>query len=182
MSSTPTSNSGSSAVRTILKSQNRAALLMLRKSIEACPEEMWLRQDQANAFWQLAYHTVFFAHLYMQSDSDSFRPWKHHQGNVQHEDGIAGPPDPNSNLPLIPEPYTRLQVLEYLQFCMDRVDEWIDAFDPFRPESGFHWYKVSKLEHQMISIRHIQHGAAQLAARLRAELGIGIGWVSSQRS
>lgn len=183
MSSAPVFNPGSAeSVRYVLKSQNRAALQMLKKAIEECHEELWLRQDQANAFWQLAYHTVFFAHLYLQTDSASFRPWEHHQANVQHEDGIAGRPDPNSSLPLIPEPYTRPQVLEYLKFCMDHVDEWIDAFDPLRRESGFHWYKVSKLEHQMISIRHIQHGAAQLAARLRSELGIGISWVSAQYS
>src|SRR6185295_8815556 len=118
MSSTRISNPGSTeGIRSILKSQNRAALAMLRKAIEGCPEELWLRQDQANAFWQLAYHTLFFAHLYLQPASGSFRPWKHHQSNVQHEDGIAGRVDPNSRLPLIPDPYTRLQVLEYLQFC-----------------------------------------------------------------
>jgi hypothetical protein len=167
-------------IRSILKAQNRAALAMLKKAIEECPEDLWLRQDQANAFWQLAYHTVFFAHLYLQPDSASFRPWKHHQGNVQHEDGIAGRPDPQSKLPLIPDPYPREKVLEYLQFCDDHLDSWIDSFDPLQSESGFHWYKVTKLEHQLISLRHIQHGAAQLAARLRSELGIGIGWVSSR--
>jgi len=47
------------------------------------------------------------------------------------------------------------------------------------PESGFYWYKVSKLEHQIINIRHTQLGAAQLAGRLRAKLNVGLDWIGT---
>jgi len=176
MSDTP------SNIRVVLKNQYHAALAMLRQSIENCPEELWLRRDQPNAFWQTAYHTLYFAHLYLQVDEASFRPWTHHQAKVQNEDGIAGTPDPNSPLPLLPDPYSREQVLEYWRFCDEMVDGAVDALDPLSPESGFHWYKISKLEHQIVNIRHIQLGAAQLAATLRAELNIGLKWVGSGRS
>jgi hypothetical protein len=43
-------------------------------------------------------------------------------------------------------------------------------------DSGFSWYPMSKLEHQLVNIRHLQHGAAQLADRLRSKLDIGIKW------
>jgi hypothetical protein len=125
---------------------------------------------------------LFLAHLYVQPNEDAFKPWKDHQGNVQHEDGIAGPPDPNSTLPLIPEPYSRAQVLEYWSFCDGMIDDALDAFDPLDSESGFSWYKVSKLEHQIVNIRHIQIGAAQLGARLRSKLDIGVQWVGSRPS
>jgi hypothetical protein len=36
---------------------------------------------------------------------------------------------------------------------------------------------VSKLEHQLVSIRHLQHHTAQLADRVRTRVGIGIDWV-----
>jgi DinB superfamily len=166
-------------LRTVLKSQYHAALAMLWQAFEKCPEDLWYRKDQANAFWQTAYHTLYFTHLYLQPALAAFKPWKYHQPGVQHEDGIAGPPDPNSKLPLLPEPYTREQVLEYWSFCDAMVDSALDAFDPLSPESGFNWYKVSKLEHQIINIRHIQLGAAQLATRLRADLNIGLEWVGT---
>lgn len=166
-------------LRTVLKSQYHAALAMLRQALDKCPEDLWYSKDQINAFWQTAYHTLYFTHLYLQTNESAFKPWKHHQSAVQHEDAIAGLPDPGSNLPLIPEPYTREQVLEYWSFCDAMVDSAVDAFDPLSPDSGFHWYKVTKLEHQIINIRHIQIGAAQLAARLREKLNIGLEWVGT---
>jgi len=174
--------SGEDMVRAALKNQYHASLAMLRQGIEKCPDDLWYNKDQANAIWQTAYHTLFFTHLYLQPNEQSFRPWKHHQGNVQCEDGIAGgPPKPGSTLPLLPEPYSREQVLEYCMFCDAMVDSALDSFDLLSPESGFSWYRVSKLEHQIINIRHIQIGAAHLAARLRAALNVGLNWVGSGR-
>lgn len=79
------------------------------------------------------------------------------------------------------KPLTKLEVFEYWSVCDNSIDEWVDAIDLLDPESGFSWYKLSKLEHQIISIRHTQHHAAQLADRVRAEADIGIDWVSSGR-
>ncbi len=168
-------------LRTALKSQYHASLAMLRQAIEECPEDLWYSTDQVNAFWQTAYHTLFFAHLYLQPNAAAFRPWEKHQRNVQNDDGIGGPPDPKSSLPLIPDPYTKELVLEYWRVCDNMVDSAVDAFDPLSPESGFSWYKVTKLEHQIVNIRHIQHGAAHLAGRLRATLDVAVDWVGAGR-
>ena len=62
------------------------------------------------------------------------------------------------------------------------VDDAVAALDLHAPESGFSWYKVSKLEHQIINVRHIQHHTAQLADRLRSAADIGISWVGARRS
>jgi len=167
------------ALRVALKSQYHAALAMLRQTIGLCPDETWSGNEHLNSFWQIAYHTLFFAHLYMQPNEEAFRPWEHHQTEVQYPDGIAGPPDPNSPLPLVPKPYTKAGVLAYWSVCDQMVDDAIDALDLHSPESGFSWYRVSKLEHQIINIRHIQHGAAQLADRLRSAAGVGIDWVGA---
>jgi len=168
-------------LRTVLKSQYHASLAMLRQAIEKCPEDLWYDAEQPNAFWQLAYHTLFFAHLYLQPNAAAFQPWKNQRRNVQNEDCLTRPPDPNSNLPLLPDPYSREQVLEYWDVCDAMVDSAVDAFDPLNPESGFSWYRVSKLEHQIVNIRHIQHGAAHLAARLRATRDVGLDWVGAGR-
>ncbi len=60
------------------------------------------------------------------------------------------------------------------------VDGAVDALDLHNPQCGFPWYKTSKLEHQMVNLRHLQHHAAQLADRLRAALDIGIRWVGAR--
>lgn len=167
-------------LRAILKRQYHAALAMLGEGIEKCPEELWFSRNYVNAFWQIAYHSLYFAHLYIGPDEESFRPLEGHQTDVQHPDGIPGPADPESTLPLLPDPYTKAQVLDYWKFCDTIVDDAVDALDLHRPDCGFHWYSVSKLEHQFVNIRHIQHGAAQLADRLRSEAGIGVSWAGSR--
>lgn len=168
------------SLRSILKAQYHASLEMLKEAIERCPDELWLDSRPANAFWQIAYHTLFFTHLYMGPDEAAFVPWHGHQADVQHPDGIAGPADPESALPLVPEPYSKEQVLEYWKICDDMVEEVVDTLDLYGAESGFWWYKVPKLEHQIINIRHIQHGAAQLADRVRAAADVGINWAGSR--
>jgi hypothetical protein len=45
------------------------------------------------------------------------------------------------------------------------------------PTCGFPWYPMSKLEHQIVNIRHIQHHAGSLSTRLRLKAGILIAWV-----
>jgi hypothetical protein len=169
-------------LRAILKSQYHASLAMLRQAIDLCPEPLWFGGNYANSFWQIAYHTLFFAHLYVQPSESAFRPWEHHQANVQYPDGVPGPPDPDSRLPLLPDPYTKAETLEYWRVCDQLIDDAVDALDILSPESGFSRYLVSKLEHQLINIRHIQHGAAQLADRLRSATGNSIDWVKAQSS
>ena len=171
----------SAVVRSILQSQYHAGLAMLREAIDLCPDDLWLMTGQRNAFWQIAYHALFFAHLYLHTDHTAFRPWAEHQSEVQHPDGIPGRPKPGSSLPLIPEPYTRAQALAYWAICDQMVDPAVDALDFHRTDCGFPWYKMSKLEHQFVSIRHIQHHAAQLADRLRAALDLGVRWVGARQ-
>jgi hypothetical protein len=167
-----------------LKSQYHAALSMLREGIEQCSEAMWLSDKHANACWQIAYHTLYLTHMYLQPNEQAFRPWEQHQADVQNPDGYPGPADPNSTLPLIPKPYTRGQVLEYWGICDAMVDSCIDNLDLRAPADGFSWKKniVPTVEFQIGNIRHLQHGVAQLAIRLRAEAGTGIQWVASGRA
>ena len=165
------------ATKAALKSQYHAGLAMLRQAIDQCPDALWEDETSTNAFWQVAYHALFFTHLYMQPRLEDFQPWPGHQSNVQHEDGIPGPDDPASDLPLIPDPYPRGAVLAYCDFCDDLVDEAVDALDLDSAESGFHWYAMPKLEHQLVNLRHMQHHTAQLADRLRSAAGVGVRWV-----
>lgn len=165
-----------SAVKFALKSQYHASLNMLAEAIEKCPEELLTSSEFKNTFWQLAYHTLFFTHLYLCRSNEDFIPWTKHKKDNQNPDGIAGDPDPDSKLPLIPEPYTKQELLEYLDFCKSIVDDFVDDMDLGSSESGFSWYPISKFEHQLVNLRHLQHGAAQLADRLRLKSDIGVRW------
>ena len=153
-------------LRTVLKSQYHASLAMLREAVERCPPEEWVSTGHKNAFWQVSYHALFFAHLYLQRDEAAFRLWEQHRGEG---DGISG------------EPYTQAQVLEYWEFCDRMVDDAVDALDLDCTESGFSWYRMSKLEHQFVNIRHIQHHAAQLIDRVRSAADVGIRWVAARQ-
>ena len=152
-------------LRAVLKSQYHASLAMLREAIERCPPEEWLSTNHKNKFWQVSYHALFFAHLYLQRDEAAFRLWEQHRGEG---DGIAG------------EPYTQAQVLEYWEFCDRMIDDAVDVLDLDGTESGFSWYRMSKLEHQFVNIRHIQHHAAQLIDRVRSAADVGIRWVAAR--
>ena len=169
------------AVRIALKGQYHAALAMLREAIELCPDELWLDETPHNAFWRIAYHTLFFVHLYLLDAPEDFVPPDDHQRDVQNPDAMVRAADPESTLPVSPEPYLRSRVLEYWDACDSMVDERVDAMDIGSPTSGFYWYPISKLEHQIVNIRHAAYHAAQLVDRVRAAKGVGVKWVSSGR-
>jgi len=169
------------SLRAALKSQYHAGLAMLHEAISQCPPSYWDGTSHVNQFWQIAYHALFFTHLYAQQDDGSFRPWSGHQLDNQNPDGIGGPPSPDSPLPLIPRAYSKGQVLEYWTICDESIDGWIDALELTAAESGFPWVSMSKLEHQLVSLRHLQHHTAQLGDRLRATSSVGLRWVGAGR-
>ena len=78
-------------------------------------------------------------------------------------------------------PYTKSEILTYWSICDQMIDDCVDALDLNSPECGFFWYKISKVEHQIVNIRHIQHHTAQLGDRLRKVADIGISWVGARR-
>ncbi|HLW48652.1 MAG TPA: DinB family protein [bacterium] len=173
-------------LRAILKSQYHAALAMLRAAITRCPEHLWTAGDgHANPYWRLAYHTLYYTHLYLQPDLQAFHPWTHHRRGIQRtaRNPGSGPRRPSPRRPPGAEPpYTKADVLAYWRICDGLVDNAVDTLDLGNPHSGFSWYPLSKLEHQIINLRHIQHHAAQLTDRLRAATGAGINWESSRKT
>lgn len=169
-------------IKDALKSQLHASLDMLGESIEKCPESLLYSGEYRNAVWQVAYHTLFFTHLYLCRRNEDFLPWEQHQADNQNPDGIPGDSDPASDLPLTPEPYTKEQLLEYTAYCKALVDPSVDGMDLASEDSGFPWYKVPKFEHLLVNLRHIQHGAAQIADRLRFRLDTGVSWAGKRKT
>jgi DinB family protein len=158
---------------TIVSSQISAALKMLRSAIEACPEDLWNRKSDANPFWVLAYHTLYFAHLYLSPSEEAFAPWDR---KVRGHSGY-GKSDLGDWTQLTPDDvYAKLDVLAYCDFIESRVSGLVAA-TPFDAPSGFRWLKFSKAEAHLYNLRHIQHHAGQLIERLRQVAGHGSKWV-----
>jgi len=170
-------------LRSAIKGQYHAALAMLREAIERCPDDLWVSDAFANRTWRMAYHTLYYTHLYLHPRFEDFHPWAHHQTRIQNMDEDSSEPELERyfELPHRPpqtgKPYTKAEVLAYWRICDAMVDRMVDALDLASAESGFPWARVPKAEHQFMNIRHIQHHTAQLADRLRNTAGLGLSWV-----
>ncbi|MBX3114484.1 MAG: hypothetical protein KF836_07955 [Fimbriimonadaceae bacterium] len=154
-------------IKSALKGQYRAALKMLRQCIEACPQELWLSGEHPRNYWRIAYHALFYAHLYAMPTHEHFIAWAKHKPDI--ECLWEAPPHEAA--------YSQSEELEYLEFIDHHIDEWVDALDLESQETGFPWYKnMSKLDHQIMNVRHIQGHVGQLSELLMAN-GIDIDWV-----
>ncbi|MCA9284986.1 MAG: DinB family protein [Phycisphaerales bacterium] len=162
-------------LKSALKRQYHASLKTLRLAIERCPDGMWNSPaDGLASFWRVAYHTLFYTHFYLQPDEHSFVRWSRHRTEAE----CLGPIGREGNRPPAEiDAYTREDLLDYWRVCDELVDGAVDALDLSASECGFPWYRMPKLEHQLVNIRHIQHHAAALSSRLRREAGIAIEWV-----
>jgi hypothetical protein len=152
--------------RKILQSQYCAALEMLKQAIEHCPDAMWNAAGDKNKFWQVAYHTLFYTHLYLQKAVADFKPWDKHQEGLQQPGSATGET----------AAYGREEILAYLAICQEEVADKVRLLDLEAP-SGFEWLPFSKLELQIYTIRHIQQHAGELYERLGARESIDVDWV-----
>jgi hypothetical protein len=153
----------------IIQSQYRASLAMLAQAIEKCPEPLWVDATYQNPFWHVAYHVLFYTHLYLQPTEGDFVPW------AKHRDGITFlKPSAGDALP-----YTRQELLEYLDLCLEQVEIQVNALD-LDAESGFYWLPFNKLELQFYNIRHIMQHTGELCERLGAHGEIEVAWVGKE--
>ncbi len=155
-------------IKTALKGQHRSAFAMLCQTIELCPDDLWYDERFTNQYMRSAFHALHFGHLYMMPCEKDFVPWEHARGTYWR----LGRHEPDAQNP----PYTQAELLQYADHIDTLIDDAIDRCDLDSDDCGFPWYKLSKMEHIMLNIRHIQHHAGQLADRLREQSDIGIGW------
>lgn len=153
-------------------SQYRAALAMLQQAIKTCPETLWLSPEFHNQFWHVAYHALFYTHLYVQPSEAEFQHWTQHRPDIQYLGPRPWAPQEPSKTHL---PYTRAELLEYYDLCRSQVDAIVPTLN-LESESGFYWLPFNKLELQFYNIRHLQHHTGQLADRLRTAAHSSLPW------
>jgi len=137
---------------------------MLRQAVEKCPDAVWDDPAAKNAFWQVAYHALFYTHLYLQPSLEEYMPWA--KGRREYE-----------QMERRDNPYSKADLLDYFAFCRQQIEQQVEALDPEAP-SGFHWLPFNKLELQFYNIRHLQHHTGELCERLGVSHDIGVDWVS----
>jgi hypothetical protein len=162
-------------VPTIIQSQYLAAMEMLKQTIENCPDALWDRPTDTNKYWHVAYHAIFYVHLYLQPTGEDFHPWEKHRDEYQFMGRVPWPPHDE---PKIGEPYSKAEMLEYLAFCQQQIIEIVPQLN-LQAESGFSWLPFGKLELQFYNIRHLQQHTGELAERL-GQAGIDIHWVGAK--
>jgi len=161
-------------IKPIVKSQYHATLDMLRQVIAACPDPVWLSTAPRNRFWRVAFHALFYTHLYLQPAEDDFAKWPKHRDQSQFLGVVPWPPH---DQPQVGPPYTQQELLEYVDFVRAEVDAKVDVLD-LEGSSGFWWLPFDKTELQFYNIRHLQHHTGELSDRLGNE-GIALDWVGA---
>ena len=149
-------------IHEVIQSQYLSALAMLKQAIVKCPQDMWAASQDKDKCWFIAYHALYYAHLYLQASRQDFARWRKHS-------------KPVSSAPLSKE-----EVLEYLAFVEQEVARRVPVTD-FEAESGFHGINVDKLELQFVNIRHIQQHTGELYERLGARRNIKLGWAERRQ-
>lgn len=156
-------------VRSALKSQYRGGLEMLRQCIDRCPDYLWQSGTYPRTFDRIATHAVFFTDLYMR------------QNEAAHEDWQDITPGRYADLDEDASGGTHIErqhLLDYLEYVYGEVDRVVDGLDLDTEDPGFYWYKnISKMEHQLMNLRHLQGHVGQLSELLMAH-GIEIDWIA----
>lgn len=160
----------------VIVSQYLAALEMLRQAVSKCPLSLWDSLEDGTKFWHIAYHTLFYTHLYLQDSEQTFTPWIKHRDEYQFFDRMPWPP---FKQPKIGEPFDKDTILEYLDFCRGQVVEQAPRLNLDGP-SGFDWLPFGKLELQFYNIRHLQQHTGELMERLGTRAEVELDWVGTK--
>ncbi len=156
--------------------QYTASLCTLGMCIDRCPDQLWQAKVARFPFSQAAFHTLFFADLYLCESIEAQRLLPFH---IEHAAWFADYEqlerrDPTSL-------YERIDIQRYLQHCRRRAEEVMAAetAESLAAVASFSWRPIPRAELHVYNIRHIQHHAAQLILKLRLESGLEFPWIGS---
>ncbi len=143
---------------------------MLREAIEKCPDEVWEGGTHPRNPWRIAFHALFYTHLYLMPNQEAFEPWAKNRKMCRvlwDDDEEPAPIEPA---------YSKAELIEYLQLVKENLDEWIDALDLEAPDCGIPWYDMPKLDHQLLTLRHLGIHLGQIQELVFAAGG-DLNWV-----
>jgi hypothetical protein len=163
--------------RTIIWQQFGAAIDDLDNALRACPDALWRDRLWNNPteqqfflpeYWYIVYHALFWLDLYLTGAEEGFAPPAPFTLIEQDENG-----------PLPERPYTKDELLAYLDDCRHRCQATIEALteEAAQRRCRFGWGEVSFAELLLYNMRHVQGHASQLNLMLGQKTGSAPVWV-----
>ncbi|MFG0329168.1 MAG: DinB family protein [Phycisphaerales bacterium] len=158
------------SVREAIRGQFEAALKMFELCVRACPSAQWDEPIAKYPFWQVAYHTISFADLYLSPDEEAFE--------LRDDLHPAGWDEFNLEYPS--RRFDQDEILGYIGLVRDTLRERIESetAESLEGGSGQSHLPFRRIELYLYTFRHIQHHTGQLSALLR-RAGVETGWVKS---
>lgn len=160
-------------LRTILWQQLGAAIDMLERAMQACPDDLWSDQSQEPQFWYLAYHTIFFLDFYLSDSLEDFTPLAPFTLSELDPAGV------------LPERvYTKDELQSYLEHGRKKCKAAVEALTDENADHRFKYGRadLSRAELFLYKMRHVQHHAAQLNLILRQKNESPPRWVVKAES
>ncbi len=160
----------------LIANQFEAALCTLNTCIERCPETAWDARIGKQTFSQVAFHALFFADYYLGSNEEALRGQSFHRDNPEFF-GDYEQLEYREPVTL----YDRASIKKYVAHCRQKASNVIvsETADSLSGPAGFARRDFSRAELYVLTIRHIQHHAAQLSLRLRIDADLEMPWVGS---
>ena len=148
-------------VKEALVSQYLASLAMLKQAIVKCPPHVWDDPREKDKFWFVAYHALYYAHVYLKIPGRDYVRWR----KPRYE-------NPG-------EAMTRSQVLAHLA----QVEREVAVQVPHMKLDGSsgHAGLLSNMELQIYNIRHIQQHTGELHQRLSG-YNVRLSWASARQN
>ena len=144
-----------------------AAIDMLEKAIDACPESLWGDRSRNPEYWYLLYHTLFWLDLYLHGSFEGFAPPAPYTLDELDPRGLF--PD---------RVYTKAEMKRYLAHCREKCRAAIAALTEERAGARCAIDRFETAGELFIyNLRHVQHHAAQLYLILRQTIDSTPGWV-----
>ena len=162
--------------KTIIASQYEATFCTLNICIDRCSESYWNMRIGNFSFSHVAFHALLFTDLYLSDNEQECRAQSFHLENStffnDYDELRADSTETTPDKPAIQR---------YLQFCRNKAGEVVAAEtdESLHAKAGFEWLDCTRAELHLYNIRHLQHHAAHLGLRLRAEANQDIPWVKS---
>jgi hypothetical protein len=139
-----------------LVSQFEAGLFMLDDCVRRCRDEHWDGAVAKYPFWQVAYHALCFADLYLSPSEQAFtfRAELHPQGQREFDEEYPS------------RRFARDELVAYVAICRGKAIETIAAetSETLSSPSASLGLKFSRLELHLYNLRHLQHHVGQLGA------------------
>lgn len=160
----------------LINGQYQAALCMLSRCIDQCPESDWDTPVVNLKFCQVAFHVLFFTDYYLESTEDTIRDQDFHRANFDAFRDYEELEDRKQQLL-----YERAFLKDYAQHCRAKSSRVVtsETEQTLTSRCGFSRRDCSRAELHVLNIRHIQHHTAQLSLKLKLDTGKGVDWVGS---